>query len=141
MYSLELRRKQCILPDKWYEKNAVFVQNRCKFPISINYFIQWSHFLFKLRISVTIEFQKTKSDVPVLIKLCLPVTSINLNCLIRVFVLFLCCHGLWSFSGFFVVCFSLILLLLSLFSLVFISGQNFISGSKDAAATQAFLER
>ena len=38
------------------------------------------------------------------------------------------------------VCFSLLLLLLSLFSLVFISGQNFISSSKDVAASTAVVE-
>ena len=38
------------------------------------------------------------------------------------------------------VCFSLLLLFLSLFSLVYISGQNFISGSKDAAGTTAVVE-
>ena len=35
------------------------------------------------------------------------------------------------------ICLKLLLLLLSLFSFVFISGQNFISNSKDAAATTA----
>ena len=38
------------------------------------------------------------------------------------------------------VCFSLLLLLMSLFSSVFISGQNFTSGSKDASATTAAAE-
>ena len=38
------------------------------------------------------------------------------------------------------VCFSLLLLFLSLFSLVYISGQNFISSSKDAAGTTAVVE-
>ena len=45
-----------------------------------------------------------------------------------------------AFSEMFVfVCFSL-LLLLSLFSLVFISGQNFIGSSKDAATSAAVVE-
>ena len=94
-------------------------------------------------ISVTLKFQKTKSDAPVLIKLCLPVTSINLISFIRVFVSFLCCHGLWSFLRclfLFVFC-CFCCCLLSLFSLVFISGQNFTSSSsKDAAATTAVVE-
>ena len=38
------------------------------------------------------------------------------------------------------VCFSLLLLLLSLFSLVFISGQNFISSSTAVAASTAVVE-
>ena len=38
------------------------------------------------------------------------------------------------------VCFSLLLLLLSFFSLVFISGQNFISSSQDGAASTAVVE-
>ena len=38
------------------------------------------------------------------------------------------------------VCFSLLLRFLSLFSLVYISGQNFISNSKDAAGTTAVVE-
>ena len=117
------------------------VQNICKFPISINSFFQWYRFLFKLSIFVTLDFQKTKSDAPVLIKLCLPFTSINLICFIRVFVPVLCCHGLWSFFEVFVfVCFSLYLLLSSVFCLVFISGQNFISNSKDVVSLTAVVE-
>ena len=90
---------------------------------------------------MTLKFQKTKSDALVLIKLCLPVTSINVISFIRVFVPFLCFHGLWSFfEMFFFVFFPLLLLLLSLFSLVFISAQNFIFSSKDAAASTAVVE-
>ena len=145
MYSVGLRRKRCILPDKLCEKKNVckHEKNMCKFPILINSSFQWYHFLFKLSISVTLKFQKTKSDAPVLIKLCLPVTSINLISFIRVFVSFLCCHGLWSFLRclfLFVFC-CFCCCLLSLFSLVFISGQNFTSSSsKDAAATTAVVE-
>ena len=99
------------------------------------------HFFFKLSILMTLKFQKTKPDALVLVKLCLPVTSINLISFIRVFVPFLCCHGLWSFFETLVfVCFSLFWLLLSLFSLLFISGQNFISSSKDAATSAAVVE-
>ena len=112
----------------------------CKFPISINSFLQWYHFLFKFTIPATLKFQKTKSDALVLIKLCLPVTSINLISFIRVFVPFLCCHRLWNFFEMFLfVCFSL-LLLLSLFSLVFISSQNFFTSSKSAAASTAVVK-
>ena len=90
---------------------------------------------------MTLKFQKTKSDALALMKLCLPVTSINVISFIRVFVPFLCFHVLWSFFKMFVfVFFSLLLLLLSLFSLVFISGQNFIFSSKDAAASTAVVE-
>ena len=90
---------------------------------------------------MTLDFLKTKSDAPVLIKLYLPFTSINLNSFIRVFVPFLCCHGLCSFFEMFVfVCFSLLLLLLSLCSLVFISGKSFISSSKDVAASTTVVE-
>ena len=119
----------------------LLVQNICKFPISINSLFQRYRFLFKLRNFVTLDFQKTKSDAPVLIKLCLLFTSINLISFMRVFVPFLCCNELLSFFEMFVfVCFLLFLLLLSFFSLVFISGQNFISSLKDVAASTAVVE-
>ena len=119
----------------------MLVQNICKFIISINFFFQWYCFMFKVSIFVSLDFQKTKYDAPDLIKLCLPFTSINLISFIRVFVPFLCCHGLWSFFEKFVfVCFLLLLLLFSLFSLVFISGQNFISSSKYVVALTAVFE-
>ena len=91
--SIGLRRKQFLLPDKWREKT------KCSFcfKISINSFCEWRHFLFKISISVQLKLHKTKSDATVLIKLCPPVTSINLMSFIRVFVLFSCCHGLSSF--------------------------------------------
>ena len=99
------------------------------------------HFFFKLSIPMILKFQKTKPDALVLVKLCLPVTSINLISFIRVFVPFLCCYWLWSFFETLVfVCFLLFWLLLSLFSLLFISGQNFISSSKDVAASAAVVE-
>ena len=99
------------------------------------------YFFFKLSIPMILKFQKTKPDALVLVKLCLPVTSINLISFIRVFVPFLCCHWLWSFFETLVfVCFLLFWLLLSLFSLLFISGQNFISSSKDVAASAAVVE-
>ena len=44
------------------------------------------------------------------------------------------------FKMFLFVYLSLLLLLLPLFSLIFISGQNFISSSKDAAAATAVVE-
>ena len=130
MYSVDLWRKHnfCLL------KIYVNFLSRSTFSSNDNVSCSNSAFLW-------LDFQKTKSDAPVLIKLCLPFTSVNLISFTRVFIPFLSCHGLWNFFEMFVfVCFLLLLLLLSLFSLVFISGQNFISSSKDVAASRAVVE-
>ena len=72
----------------------LLVQNIFRSPISINSFIQWYRFLFKLSIFVTVDFQRP--NLIILIKSCLPFTSISLISFIKVFAPFLCCHGLWS---------------------------------------------
>ena len=110
----------------------------CKFPISINSIFQWHNFLFKLSIFVTLKLKKTKSEALVLIKLCLPITSINLISFSRVFVRFLCCHGLWSFFEMFVFVFFRFFAVV--LSLIFLSGKIFISSIKDVAASTAAVE-
>ena len=136
-----MRRIRCILPDEWYEgKNAVFACSKlAKFPTSINSFCQWYYFWFKLNISVCLKFQKTKSYPLVLIKFCLPVTSINLISFIRVLIPFFTLSWIMEFfwDVWFCLCFVAFTVIISL---VFISGQNFIPTSKDVAATTAVVE-
>ena len=125
----------------WGKRSFCLFKTFCKFPIPISSLFQSYRFLFKLSIFVALDFQKTKSDATVLIKLCLLFTSTILISFIRVFVPFLYCHGLWSFLRcLFLLLFFLLLLMLSLFCLVFISGQNFISSNKDVAASTAIVE-
>ena len=130
MYIVHLWRKRNFACSK---RMSIPYLDQLFFPV-ILFLVQTQHFCDS-------RLPKTKSDAPFLIKLYLPFTSINLINFIRVFVPFLRCHGLWIFFQMFVfVCFSLLSLLLSLFSLVFISGQNFISSSKDVAASTAVVE-
>ena len=117
----------------------MLVQNMRKFPISINSFFQWYHFLIKLSIPVTHKFQKIKSDALVLIKLCLPVTSINLTSFIRVFVPFLLS---WIMEFSWDVCFCLFFVAFTVVIsfLAFIPGKNFTSSGKDGAASTGVAE-
>ena len=74
--------------------------------------------------------------------MCRPVTSISLINFTKIFSIFLlCCHILWSL--FRDVCFFLLVFafaVVSPFTFVFISGQDFASSSNGTAATTAAVE-